>query len=180
MTRRRGLIFAAIVAVVALDVALWLRLFTPEEVTDNASAASREKSTAAQATPSEPTPTEPSSSQPPPTTDDPTTVPGTEPEQEGANTDQSERIDLSSYTQTVGLLETATLSGRYSDAPDGVPLYVQRLGSDGWVTFPLPTAVSPSGRFRALAQLGQPGPNRLRIVDPTTQTTSDVVSITVR
>jgi hypothetical protein len=168
MTRRRALIFAAIAAVVALDVALWLRLFTPDAT--DVSTASREQATA-------------EANEPAPARDDP----GTDGEADGesgsgdADTPDSTRlIELGNYTETVGLLETATLSGRYPDAPDGASLYLQRLGEDGWVTFPLPTVVEPSGRFRALAQLGQPGPNRLRMVDPATQTTSDVVSITVR
>ena len=168
MTRRRALIFAAIAAVVALDVALWLRLFTPDGA--DLSAASREQSTAA-------------ADEPAPARDDPGTDGEADGESESGDQEapsSTRRIELGTYTETVGLLETATVSGRYPDAPDGASLYLQRLGEDGWVTFPLPTVVAPSGRFRALAQLGQPGPNRLRIVDPATQTTSDVVSVTVQ
>jgi hypothetical protein len=173
VNRRRTLILVAIAAVVALDVALWLRLFTPDEV-DDASAASSGQSSA----------TEPATDKPLASDDDAGTGAGT-----GADTGNSDdsdtpkriqRISLGSYTQKVGLLETVSLSGRYPDAPGGTSLYVQRLSSNGWETFPLPTVVTKSGRFEALAQLGQPGPNRLRLVDPATQTTSEVVSITVR
>jgi len=168
MTRRRALIFAAIAAVVALDVALWLRLFAPDGA--DVSAAARDQSTAA-------------ADEPAPARDDPGTDGAADGQSESGvqqSPNPTRRIELGNYTKTVGLLETATLSGRYPEAPDGASLYLQRLGKDGWVTFPLPTVVAPSGRFRALAQLGQPGPNRLRIVDPATKTASDVVSITVQ
>lgn len=167
MSRRRALIFVAIAAVVLLDAVLWLRLFTPDETTEDVSAAASKQSTSTDV------PTESETSAPEPSQDDP----GAESD---SDSDSTRRIEVGSYTETVGLLETATLTGRYPDAPDGISLYLQRLSSDGWVTFPLPTVVTPSGRFRASAELGQPGPNRVRLVDPATQTTSDVVSINVR
>jgi hypothetical protein len=176
MTRRRALIFAVIAAVVALDAALWLRLFSPDQVADGASAASSEQSAAARSTTTE------SANEQASTNDDPGAGESTSnPASDGAaEPDPTGHIRLGSYTETVGLLETATLSGRYHDAPRQTTLYLQRLSSDGWLSFPLPTVVTPAGRFRAHVELGQPGPNRLRIVDPATQTRSEVVTITVR
>ncbi|MGH3589303.1 MAG: hypothetical protein ACRDQ0_23580 [Pseudonocardia sp.] len=73
------------------------------------------------------------------------------------------------------------VSGSYPAAAPGTSLRVQLLDADGrWVSFPLPTAVDESGRFATFVELARRGTSRLRVVDPASSATSNVVTVEVR
>jgi hypothetical protein len=74
-------------------------------------------------------------------------------------------------------LDAVPLSGSYRP---GATLRVQ-LEEDGtWSSFPLRIVVGEDGHFATYVELGGTGPNRLRMLEPATGATSDVVVVTVR
>ena len=89
-------------------------------------------------------------------------------------------IVLRSTTRTAQGLEPVRITGTYSDVPDGTKLAVQwRHGGSAWITLPLPTAVQPTGEFSTYVQLGEPGRNRIRVVDETSGTASNAIVLRI-
>ncbi|MPZ59778.1 MAG: hypothetical protein GEU93_00500 [Propionibacteriales bacterium] len=73
--------------------------------------------------------------------------------------------------------ERVNLSGTYSRA-GGIALQVQRRENGQWTPFPA-TAALDGRTFSTYVELGQPGPNELRVIDPSTGDTSNTVVITI-
>jgi hypothetical protein len=96
------------------------------------------------------------------------------------STRSTQEITLNVST-TVNRLATVPVTGSYHAAEPGTSLHVQLREEDGsWLSFPLPIAVDESGRYETYVELGRPGTNRLRVVDPASGTTSNVVTVDVR
>ncbi len=84
-------------------------------------------------------------------------------------------ITLSAGSKSTGSMQRVTLSGSYPGG-DGTVLQVQRKEGGRWVDFP--TSATVDGKhFDTYVALGQPGPNKLRVVGG--GKTSNVVTITV-
>ncbi|MGH3385336.1 MAG: hypothetical protein ACRDO1_12200 [Nocardioidaceae bacterium] len=86
------------------------------------------------------------------------------------------RIVLEASSAAASTMERITLSGTYRGG-DGV-LQVQRREGESWVDFPT-TARVESEAFSTYVELGQPGENQLRVVDPESGKASNQVVITV-
>ena len=74
-------------------------------------------------------------------------------------------------------MEEVSLGGRYPGG-NGTTLQVQRREGGSWTAFPTSATVD-GATFETHVALGLPGPNRLRVVDPRSGTTSNAVVITV-
>jgi hypothetical protein len=86
-------------------------------------------------------------------------------------------IQLIANPAAAGTYERINLVGSYGGT--GSPtLQVQRLESGQWVDFPTTATVS-SGQFSTYIETGHTGVNRIRMVDPSTGQSSNVVAIHV-
>ena len=97
------------------------------------------------------------------------------------STPDARGIGLDAPTTTYSRPAKVPVSGSYPAATPGTSLRVQLQDDDGsWISFPLPTAVDESGRFATFVELARRGANRLRVVDPASSATSNVVTVEVR
>jgi hypothetical protein len=83
---------------------------------------------------------------------------------------------LQTGTSAAQRLDAVPLSGSYRP---GATLHVQLEAGGSWSSFPLGVVVGEDGRFATYVELGGTGPNRLRMVEPATGTTSNEVVVTV-
>ena len=84
-------------------------------------------------------------------------------------------IQLTANPLTAGTYERINLLGSYRGS--GSPtLQVQRLEGGQWVDFPTSATVS-SGQFSTYIETGHTGVNRIRMLDPSTGQSSNVVAI---
>lgn len=74
--------------------------------------------------------------------------------------------------------ETIQIAGRYPGVDGPRELRLQLRQPDGWSQLPLPVVTRPSGEFRAYVELAY-GHHRLRIVDPNSGKTSQVLTALV-
>ena len=88
---------------------------------------------------------------------------------------QHPAIRLTAEPVQASVFERVTLAGRYPNAGP-VTLQVQRREFGSWVDFPTSVTVS-AGRFQTYVQLGRPGRNSLRVVDPATHRASNAVAV---
>jgi hypothetical protein len=119
----------------------------------------------------------------------PTTLPstppatGTRPQGSGHSSHRSRSRHTQAITLTASPLQVPaygqiTLSGSYP-APDGTTLQVQRYhAGGGWQDFPITTSVT-SANFSTYIRTSHTGANRLRVTDPSTGKTSNVVTVHV-
>jgi len=91
--------------------------------------------------------------------------------------EQQAAITLRASTLSAGSMQEVTLSGRYPGG-NGTTLQVQRREGGSWVPFPTSAQVD-GGSFSTYVALGQPGPNRMRVVDTGSGTSSNVVTINI-
>jgi hypothetical protein len=59
-------------------------------------------------------------------------------------------------------------------------LRVQRWEKGKWLDFPIPTKTDHSGQFTTYLELGQPGPYRLRVLDPDSGVTSKAFVLVIK
>jgi hypothetical protein len=59
-------------------------------------------------------------------------------------------------------------------------LRVQRWEKGKWLDFPIPTKTAQSGQFTTYVELGQPGPYRLRMLDPHSGVTSKAFVLVIK
>lgn len=90
---------------------------------------------------------------------------------------EGQRIQLWASQPAASSMERVTLVGRYLGG-EGVTLQVQRMENGSWVAFPTSARVQGGG-FDTYVALGQPGPNRLRVVDPGSGRTSNAVVVNI-
>jgi len=117
------------------------------------------------ATPDEPTTTEPTE----PT--EPTTTPTDKPPS-GAGT-------LVATPQSASAFTRVTLTGRLPGVAAGTSLQVQRLEAGSWVPFPTTATATASGSFSTYVEIGQPGPNRMRVIVPGSGRSTPTATITI-
>jgi len=97
------------------------------------------------------------------------------------STHDAHEIGLDAPPTTLSRPAKVPVSGSYPAAEPGTSLRVQLLDADGsWVSFPLPTAVDESGRFSTFVELARRGTSQLRVIDPASSATSNVVTVQVR
>ncbi len=169
-----GLVIAlATAAVVRLSGVLPDSADSPEAVVtsdESEEGKSRGQERSASPTEAAPTPT-PSRSESPSASNTPTPSRSPEPSPRTS-------IELDASPSTAGSFEQVTLTGSYAGGA-GATLQVQRLEGGSWTAFP--TTASVDGEtFTTYVELGQPGANQLRVLDPATGRTSNVVVVTIR
>lgn len=114
---------------------------------------------------------------PRPTSSEPSTSPDPGPTATAA---QAGGIRLEADAATARRLEPLALRGTFPGAEPGTLLRLQLLLSPSrWVDLPVPTAVDTAGRFETYVELDRPGTNQVRVRDPRTGHTSNVVSVRV-
>ena len=87
------------------------------------------------------------------------------------------QITLAASPLHASASERINLSGRYPGG-DGTVLQVQNFQSGSWTTFPVSVTVSGS-TFRTYIYSGNPGPQRFRVVDPSSGRASNAVTVTI-
>ncbi len=91
---------------------------------------------------------------------------------------QNKAITLTASPLQVPVYGQITLTGTYS-ATDGTTLQVQRQESNGtWADFPVDATVT-GGTFSTYIETGRTGTNNIRMIDPATSATSNVVTVDV-
>ena len=109
------------------------------------------------------------------TTSTTTTAPSTgsaSPDQPSA----ADRITTSSLLYFGRPFETIQIPGTYEGVDGATTLRLQLRRGTEWELFPLPVVTEPSGAFRAYVELGR-GQHRLRLMDPDTGMTSEVLTL---
>lgn len=100
--------------------------------------------------------------------------PGTdEPESEAPATE----ISLAATQGSVSPMQQVDLTGTYPTG-EGAILQVQRFESGAWQDFPVTMSVTGAS-FATYVQTSRVGPNRFRVIDTDTLTTSNEITVTV-
>jgi hypothetical protein len=86
------------------------------------------------------------------------------------------RITTSSLLYFGRPFETIQIPGTYEGVDGATTLRLQLRRGNEWELFPLPVVTEPSGAFRAYVELSR-GQHRLRLVDPDTGLTSEVLTL---
>jgi hypothetical protein len=89
------------------------------------------------------------------------------------------RIELTAASYVGARSETVPINGIAHGTHTATTLRVQHRQGGRWVAFPLPATTDATGRFTAYVDLGAPGTYDLRVVDPRTGRTSDVVTLVI-
>ena len=89
------------------------------------------------------------------------------------------RIELTADSYVGARSETVPINGIAHGTQTATTLRVQHRQGGRWVAFPLPATTDATGRFTAYVDLGAPGTYDLRVVDPRTRSTSDVVTLVI-
>jgi hypothetical protein len=115
-------------------------------------------------------------------TDTPTTSTPDETTESSPDTSESPEtpaaaITLTAAQATVSPMQQIDLAGTYPTG-EGAILQVQRLEGGEWSDFPVTASVSGQS-FGTYVQTSRPGPNKFRVIDTDTQTTSNEVTVTV-
>lgn len=87
------------------------------------------------------------------------------------------QITLAASPLHASASERINLSGRYPGG-DGTVLQVQNFSGGSWTAFPVSVTVSGS-TFRTYIYSGNPGPQRFRVVDPSSGRASNPVTVTI-
>jgi hypothetical protein len=103
----------------------------------------------------------------------------TEPSATGETTSETPAaaISLSATQQSVSPMQQIDLTGTYQSG-EGAILQVQRFENGDWSDFPVTMSVS-GGTFATYVQTSRVGPNKFRVIDTDTQTTSNEITVTV-
>ena len=89
----------------------------------------------------------------------------------------AEAISLSATQQSVSPMQQIDLTGTYQSG-EGAILQVQRMENGAWSDFPVTMSVS-GGTFATYVQTSRVGPNKFRVIDTDTETTSNEIIVTV-
>lgn len=89
----------------------------------------------------------------------------------------AEAISLSASQLSVSPMQQIDLTGTYPTG-EGAILQVQRFEDGAWSDFPVTMSVSGS-TFATYVQTSRTGPNKFRVIDTDTQTTSNEITVTV-
>ena len=158
---RREITVMAIALLVVLDIGLLFAALSRHSAHEGAGQSASASPGADQARAGAPAQTPPSTSQ------------------GGTGAPSRERVELANSAYVAEPFETVRIDGRYFGAGAGTTLRLQRQQQGDWVNFPLPTTTDRGGRFTAYVELGKPGSHRLRVVDPGSGTSSEVVVVNI-
>jgi hypothetical protein len=162
--RQRGAASAKIIAVVALvvvDVALFVLLYARNTDRGRASDSPADSS-------------QRSSSNTP--SDNPSASPSTEP----PTTSPPRPLTFRLATRSTSAGEPVAVSGRYAGVVPGTSLLLERRGDGRWRPFPVPAVTRAGGDYSSIVQLMQPGRYQLRAHDPVRLVSSPVVTLRIR
>ena len=112
-----------------------------------------------------------------PTTEPPASATEEAPEATASPETPVAAIALSAAQVSVSPMQQIDLSGTYPTG-EGAILQVQRFENGTWSDFPVTASVN-GGTFATYVQTSRPGPNKFRMIDTDTQTTSNEVTVTV-
>lgn len=165
--------------VVALGVVVGLLLsWVGTSVLDAAGIDGDDGGTAQRPIMQDPVETTPSPS-PSPTPDEPTSTEPTEPTTTRTGEPPGGTGSLVATPQSAASYQRVTLTGRLPGVTAGTSLEVQRLEAGGWVPFPTSATATASGSFSTFVEIGQAGPNRMRVTVPGSNRSSPTVTITI-
>jgi hypothetical protein len=85
-------------------------------------------------------------------------------------------VDVADSTRT---FQPVRIQGMYRGGANTF-LRVQRWEKGRWLDFPIPTKTDHSGQFTTYVELGQPGPYRLRVLDPNSGVTSKAFVLVIK
>ena len=100
-----------------------------------------------------------------------------EPGTETTSEEPATGISLSANQQSVSPMQQIDLTGTYQGG-EGAILQVQRMENGAWSDFPVTMSVS-GGTFATYVQTSRVGPNKFRVIDTDTETTSNEIIVTV-
>ena len=100
----------------------------------------------------------------------------------GARQSPAGHLVLDSTALVADPFRPVAITGTWTNSPTSThpKVLVEMLRGARWSAFPLPAAVTGSGRFTAYAALGPRGQYRLRVVGSGGEPVSDPVVVTVR
>ena len=104
---------------------------------------------------------------------------GAERQDKKSKQDKDRQISLSASQPEAAPMEQIDLTGVYPGG-EGAILQVQRFESGQWADFSTVTASVSNETFATYVQVGQPGPNRFRVIDETRGLVSNEVKVTIR
>jgi hypothetical protein len=96
----------------------------------------------------------------------------------GSGSAEQRTIQLEDLADSAKPFQTVPIQGTYRGGGDTF-LRVQRWEGGKWLDFPLPTKSDESGRFTAYVELGQPGRYALRVLDPDSGVTSNIIVLVI-
>jgi phospholipase C len=107
-------------------------------------------------------------------------MPTSGPPKESTNTAGEEAtIQLQDVADSAMPFQTVRIEGTYRSGPNTF-VRVQRWEGGKWLDFPLPTKTDQSGQLTAYVELGQPGPHRLRVLDPDSRVASKTFVLMIK
>ena len=107
-------------------------------------------------------------------------MPTSEPPKESTDTARKEAaIQLEDVAYSATPFQTVRIEGTYRSGPNTF-VRVQRWEGGKWLDFPLPTKTDQSGKLTAYVELAQPGPHRLRVLDPHSHATSKTFVLMIK
>jgi len=92
---------------------------------------------------------------------------------------EEKTIQVEDVADSTRPFQPVRIQGMYRGGADTF-LWVQRWEKGEWLDFPIPTKTDHSGQFITYVELGQPGPYRLRVLDPNSGVTSKAFVLVIK
>jgi hypothetical protein len=109
----------------------------------------------------------------------PSSGPSSASDPRSGSAEEQRTIQLEDVADSAKPFQTVRIQGTYRGGGDTF-LRVQRSEGGKWLDFPLPTKTNESGRFTAYVELGQPGRYALRVLDPDSGVTSNILVLVIK
>jgi hypothetical protein len=104
---------------------------------------------------------------------------GPSPASDPRNGSEEKTIQVEDVTDSTRPFQPVRIRGTYRGGANTF-LRVQRWEKGKWLDFPIPTKTDHSGQFTTYVELGQPGPYRLRVLDPDSGVTSKAFVLVIK
>jgi hypothetical protein len=104
---------------------------------------------------------------------------GPSPASDPRNGSEEKTIQVEDVTDSTRPFQPVRIRGTYRGGANTF-LRVQRWEKGKWLDFPIPTKTDHSGQFTTYVELGQPGPYRLRVLDPDSGVTSKTFVLVIK
>jgi hypothetical protein len=109
----------------------------------------------------------------------PSSGPSSTSDPRSGSAEEQRTIQLEDVADSAKPFQTVRIQGTYRGGGDTF-LLVQRWEGGKWLDFPLPTKTNESGRFTAYVELGQRGRYALRVLDPDSGVTSNILVLVIK